>query len=48
MYKIHSNVLTIIVRIYEGKILASETLNWGMRVRVVLEAAQGIVAMEYY
>ncbi|XBI48029.1 hypothetical protein VPH35_111856 [Triticum aestivum] len=25
-----------------GKILASETLNWGMRVRVVLEAAQGL------
>jgi hypothetical protein len=33
---------------YEGKNGASRTLNWGTRIRVVLDAAQGNYAINNY
>lgn len=34
--------MSLCIPIYEGKAGASENLNWAMRVRVLLDAAQGI------
>lgn len=39
----HYSILTITFHIYEGNNGASETLNWRTRVRVMVEAAQGIL-----
>jgi hypothetical protein len=41
-YKVADTALTVIMLIYEGN-NGDETLDWSTRVRVVLEAAQGMI-----